>query len=84
MQIDYHEVLHQQSDGFLTLSLNRPVKRNAMTTRTVAELLHALEQCAGDASIRVVVLRGAGFLPVSKYLYQRRTPRHDKFQKISV
>ena len=27
---------------------------------TVAELLHALEQCAGDASVRVVVLRGAG------------------------
>ena len=60
MQIDYREVLHQQSDGVLTLSLNRPKKRNAMTTRTVAELLHALEQCAGDASVRVVVLRGAG------------------------
>jgi len=48
------------SGGVATLTLNRPDKRNALNAALVAELAAALEATAGDASVRVVALRGAG------------------------
>jgi methylglutaconyl-CoA hydratase len=46
--------------GILSITLNRPEKRNALDTASV-ELLHQfLEQADLDANVRVVVLRGAG------------------------
>lgn len=53
-------ILHHQADGVLTLSLNRPEKRNAITTRMMGELLWSLEQCAIDDTVRAVVIRGTG------------------------
>ena len=44
----------------LTLTLNRPDKRNALNTGLVAALLDALEDAATDEAIRIVVLTGAG------------------------
>ncbi len=40
--------------------LNRPAKANALTSPVLDELAAALEALAGDASLRVVVLGGAG------------------------
>lgn len=48
------------ADGVLTLALNRPERRNAITTVMLAELLWCLEQARDDAAVRVVVLRGNG------------------------
>ena len=46
--------------GILTLTLNRPDKRNALSSELI-ELLHqSLEQADLDANVRVVLLRGAG------------------------
>ncbi len=46
--------------GVLTLTLNRPDKRNAID-RLMVEALHAgLERAELDAQVRVVVVRGAG------------------------
>jgi methylglutaconyl-CoA hydratase len=46
--------------GVLTLTLNRPEKRNALSSELI-ELLHqALERAELDAAVRGVVLRGAG------------------------
>ncbi len=46
--------------GLLTLTLNRPDKRNAID-RLMVEALHAgLERAELDAQVRVVVVRGAG------------------------
>jgi methylglutaconyl-CoA hydratase len=46
--------------GILSITLNRPEKRNALDTASV-ELLHQfLEQADLDANVRVVVIRGAG------------------------
>lgn len=46
--------------GILTLTLNRPDKRNALSSELI-ELLHqSLEQADLDAKVRVVLLRGAG------------------------
>jgi methylglutaconyl-CoA hydratase len=46
--------------GVATVTLNRPEKRNALDKRTIEELTRALENCAQDSSVRVVVLTGAG------------------------
>jgi methylglutaconyl-CoA hydratase len=48
------------SGGVLTLTLNRAVKRNALTGAMVNALHAALERADLDADVRVVVLRAAG------------------------
>ncbi len=42
------------------LVLNRPERRNAITRTMLSELLWAVEACATDDSVRVVVIQGAG------------------------
>ena len=56
----FTETIWHQEGGVLTLSLNRPAKRNAINSQMLAELIFALESCALDDSIRVVVIRGTG------------------------
>lgn len=46
--------------GVLTLTLNRPDKRNALSSALVDALHSALESADLDAEVRVVVLTGAG------------------------
>jgi len=57
---DLHEINRALDKGILTLTLNRPEKRNAISTRMLGELLHCLEQAEADKSVRVIVIRGAG------------------------
>lgn len=46
--------------GILTLTLNRPDKRNAIDTAMIEALHAGLERADLDADVRVVVVRGAG------------------------
>lgn len=46
--------------GVLTLTLNRPEKRNALDAALIDALHAALDRADLDAAVRVVVLRGAG------------------------
>jgi methylglutaconyl-CoA hydratase len=46
--------------GVATLTLNRPDKHNAMSARMIAELTQVAQALGADASVRVVVLTGAG------------------------
>ncbi len=46
--------------GVLTLTLNRPEKRNALDAALIDALHAALDRADLDAEVRVVVLRGAG------------------------
>ncbi|MCR9164736.1 MAG: enoyl-CoA hydratase/isomerase family protein [Nannocystaceae bacterium] len=47
-------------DGVLTVLLNRPKVRNAMSLKTVSELEATFDAIAERRDVRVVVLRGAG------------------------
>jgi methylglutaconyl-CoA hydratase len=47
-------------EGILTLTLNRPDKRNALDSLTIEELTRELEQAELDPAVRVVAIRGAG------------------------
>jgi methylglutaconyl-CoA hydratase len=53
-------VLAELEGGVLTLTLNRPDKRNAIDTPMVEQLTQQLERADLDAEVRVVALRGAG------------------------
>jgi len=53
-------VLSSLRGGVLTLTLNRPAALNSFTTALHVELLAALDSSAADASVRCVVLTGAG------------------------
>jgi methylglutaconyl-CoA hydratase len=48
------------ADGVLTVTLDRPDKRNALSAAVVEGLHGALERADLDATVRVVVVRGAG------------------------
>lgn len=48
------------SDGVATLTLNRPEKLNALTAEVFVELRAHLDRLAEDATVRCLVLTGAG------------------------
>src|SRR5690242_18320496 len=53
-------VLREDRDGVATLILNRPSARNALSVAMMSALESALDAIAGDKSVRVVILAGAG------------------------
>jgi len=53
-------VLLAVQGGVLTITLNRPEKKNAIDTPMIAALLGAIERADLDGEVRVVALRGAG------------------------
>jgi enoyl-CoA hydratase len=53
-------VLRSDVDGVTTLTLNRPDKLNAMNPAAFVELRNHIDAIGDDASVRVVVLKGAG------------------------
>ncbi len=46
--------------GVLTLTLNRPEKRNALSTPLLLQLTQQIERAELDGGVRVVAIRGAG------------------------
>ncbi len=53
-------VLRADTSGIATLTLNRPEARNALSLGMLSSLLAELQTAAVDATVRVVVLAGAG------------------------
>jgi len=53
-------VLSEQADGVLTITLNRPEVLNSFNAEMAAALYDALGTAASDADIRAVLLTGAG------------------------
>jgi enoyl-CoA hydratase/carnithine racemase len=49
-----------RDEGVLILTLNRPEKKNALSNAMYKALCDALEAASSDASVRSVLLRGAG------------------------
>lgn len=53
-------LLTEEHEGVLTLTLNRPEKRNAINFELYEQLDQALRQAAVTDALRVVLIRGAG------------------------
>lgn len=58
--LDQSPLLLAQSDGIATLTLNTPANFNALSSAMIAALQAALDQLAGDSSVRVIVLAATG------------------------
>ena len=52
-------ILQQRERGVLTLQLNRPDKKNALTRAMYSQLAEALEQADADGDIRCVLIQGS-------------------------
>ena len=53
-------LLERPADGIARITLNRPEKRNALSTALRNEVSDSLEALAADESVKVVVVTGAG------------------------
>lgn len=53
------DILEHAEGGVLTLTLNRPARKNSLTSAMYAALADALARAAGDAATRVVVIQGS-------------------------
>ena len=58
--MSYSELLYEVRGPVARITLNRPEKRNPLGPTTIGELLHALDTAREDATVRVIVLTGAG------------------------
>ncbi|MBI3980301.1 MAG: enoyl-CoA hydratase/isomerase family protein [Chloroflexi bacterium] len=58
--LDYRTILFQQDGPIATITLNRPEKRNALTTEMFLEIIDAGRRIEEDRAVRVVILTGAG------------------------
>lgn len=53
-------ILVSTTDGVATITLNRPERRNAMSTPMIERLGEMLDEAEADPAVRVVVITGAG------------------------
>src|SRR5687767_8253869 len=58
--MNYENIKFQIKDGIALLTLNRPDKLNSFTQAMHLEVRSALDAVQADASVRVLVLTGAG------------------------
>ena len=56
----YKTALYSESQGIITITLNRPDKRNAISYELIDDLIKALKEAAASATAQVVILTGAG------------------------
>jgi enoyl-CoA hydratase/carnithine racemase len=56
----YEQILFSVDDGIATITLHRPEKLNAYTTLMGDEVCAAFDRARDDASVRAVILTGAG------------------------
>lgn len=56
----YEHILYAVQDGIATITFNRPKALNALNASLLSEFNDALETIERDASIRVLILTGAG------------------------
>lgn len=58
--MNYETLKYQLADNVLTITLNRPDKLNAFTTRMAHELIAAFDAADADDAVRAIVVTGAG------------------------
>ncbi len=56
----YSEIIYEVADPVATITMNRPDRLNAFTTKMLAEIRHALAAAEKDSRVVGIVLTGAG------------------------
>jgi enoyl-CoA hydratase/carnithine racemase len=57
---EFETLLYSVEDGIATITLNRPEKLNAFTTRMMTELIAAFDVTDADDAVKAVIVTGAG------------------------
>ncbi len=57
---NYKNLLEKLSEGILTISINRPEKRNALNTLTLSELKTCVENALDTKEVKGMIIIGAG------------------------
>ncbi len=57
---DYKEILYEVKDWVARITINRPQRYNAYSTKTLVELAHAFRRASFDDRVAVIVYTGAG------------------------
>jgi dihydroxynaphthoic acid synthetase len=58
--VDYTDILFENQDNVVTITLNRPEVMNAFRPRTIEELIDAFERAGNDPQVGAIILTGAG------------------------
>ncbi len=58
--MDFEHILYESDSGAVTITINRPERRNALNQDTVRELMAALARVNAEPDARVLVITGAG------------------------
>lgn len=58
--MDYENILLNQEENILTITINRPNQLNALNIATILELHNALANANSDATVKVIILTGSG------------------------
>ena len=58
--MSFDNIIFDKKDGIAYITFNRPKVLNALNRKTIEELHHALLDARDDASVRVLILTGAG------------------------
>lgn len=58
--MEFEDILYEKKGGVTKITINRPERHNAFRTKTLAEMIQALEDAKDDYGIGVIVLTGAG------------------------
>ena len=89
MPMEDTPLLLKRENNLATLMLNRPHKKNSLSPELVQLLLQTLQELAADASIRTLVIRGAGSKAFCSGYDIRSLPTgagdnvHDKLEKLN-
>ncbi len=58
--MDYRNLLYERDDRYVTITLNRPERRNCLSSEMLGELEHALRTTGADSEVAGVVLAANG------------------------
>ena len=58
--MSYEQILYDVADSVATITLNRPDRLNAVTARSIDELIAAFDAADADDGVRAVIVTGAG------------------------
>ena len=56
----FEQILYDVAEGICTVTLNRPDRLNAVTGRTIQELIEAFDRADADDAVRAVIVTGRG------------------------
>jgi enoyl-CoA hydratase/carnithine racemase len=56
----FEQILYDVADGVCTVTLNRPDRLNAVTSRMIHELIEAFDRADADDAVRAIIVTGSG------------------------